>query len=82
MSGEAMGQALRSSPLGHRFHAVVLIGNLILILSHILCLLTWLYALRADERRLAAAAAPGRVMEPQPASDPPAAQSALANRPL
>ena len=81
MTGEAMGQALRSSPIRHRFHSVVLIGNLVLILSHILCLLTWLYALRADERRLEAAAA-GRVMEPPPASDPPAAQSALANRPL
>jgi hypothetical protein len=72
MTGEAMGQALRSSPIHHRFPIVVLLGNLILILSHILCLVTWLYALRADERRLAAAA---RSQEhSQPASDPPSAQ--------
>lgn len=70
MAGEAMGQALRSSPLAHHSHVVVLIGNLILILSHILCLVTWLYALRADERHLAAEAAKRKASQATEGSSP------------
>lgn len=78
MAGEAMGQALRSSPMASRFPFVIMIGNLILILSHILCLLTWLHALRADERRLAAASQ--RAAETQPAGDPSVSQDVMLGR--
>ncbi|MEO7141988.1 MAG: hypothetical protein ABI165_00630 [Bryobacteraceae bacterium] len=56
MTGEAIGQALRSSPMRHGHYFVVVIGNVILVLAHILCLVTWLYALKADQRRVAASA--------------------------
>ena len=56
MAGEAIGQALRSSPIRHSFHGVVAIGNVILVLSHLLCLSVWLSALKAHKKATNAAA--------------------------
>lgn len=55
MTGESMGQALRSSPIRHSFHAVVSIGNVILVLSHLLCLAIWIHALRSAQQAQQAA---------------------------